>query len=417
MENRSERAILAIDLKSFYASVECVDRGLDPFSVPLVVCDRTRGQGTIILAVSPYLKKMGIPSRLRLYDLPKIDGMIYAMPRMEHYIKKSVEVLAVYLNYVAPEDMHVYSVDEAFLDVTDYLKAAGMTKVQYARKIIREVYKKTGLTVTAGIGPNLFMAKAAMDIEAKKAKDFLASWEYADVPHKLWPLTPLSEMWGIGERTEARLHELGMYAVGDIAASDPYYLQDKLGVIGKELYEHANGYDEARIQEKYIPDSRSLGVGQTLFKDYSASEALLVLGESLDELLGRLSKEHVLASGLGFWCGYADAGGFVKALRLEQPSDRREILWEALKKIFSLGYDGKSKIRNISLTAFGLEDASYIQPTLFEGEECLGRERSFTATLTDLKERFGASALFRASALLDASTALRRMQQIGGHRK
>jgi DNA polymerase V len=228
------RTILAIDLKSFYASVECVDRGVDPFTTPLVVADLSRGKGTIILAVSPYLKTLGIPSRLRLYDLPEIKGMIYATPRMEHYIVRSLEVIKVYLKYVAEEDMHIYSVDEAFLDITHYLKAAGCTKKEYAKKIIDDVYKTTGLTVTAGIGPNLFMAKVAMDVEAKKRKDFMASWEMKDVPAKLWPLTPLSKMWGIGERMEKRLNALGMYTVGDIAVSDKWYLHNKFGQIGEE---------------------------------------------------------------------------------------------------------------------------------------------------------------------------------------
>ena len=416
-DSTRERTILAIDLKSFYASVECIDRGLDPFSTPLVVCDLTRGQGTIILAVSPYLKTLGIPSRLRLYDLPKVEGMIYATPRMERYIQKSVEVLSIYLNYVSEEDMHVYSVDEAFLDVTSYLKAAKTDKIGYAKRIIREIRKKTGLTVTAGIGPNLFVAKAAMDVEAKHTKDFLASWEIKDLPQKLWPLSPLSKMWGIGSRMEKRLNDLGFYTVGDIAVSSPDFLKNKFGVIGEEIYLHANGIDDALIQKPYVPASASLAVGQTLFKDYTGEEAELILNESLDELILRLHKENKLASGISLWIGYSASGGFAKGLAFNQPTNKRTELKEAIKLLFSKYYDRRFTIRNVSLAAYGLIEADYEQLSLFSPTVKKDDEAALDIVLKQVRELYGLKSLCRASALLSYSTVLRRDDQIGGHRK
>lgn len=417
MDKAEGRTILAIDLKSFYASVECVDRGVDPFTTPLVVADLSRGKGTIILAVSPYLKTLGIPSRLRLYDLPEIKGMIYATPRMEHYIVRSLEVIKVYLKYVAEEDMHIYSVDEAFLDITHYLKAAGCTKKEYAKKIIDDVYKTTGLTVTAGIGPNLFMAKVAMDVEAKKRKDFMASWEMKDVPAKLWPLTPLSKMWGIGERMEKRLNALGMYTVGDIAVSDKWYLHNKFGQIGEEIWEHANGIDNALIQEKYTPESTSLAAGQTLFKDYGRDDALLIVRELTDELLRRLRKAHKLAGGLSLWCGYSDSGGFSKAMPLASYTDDISILKEAAGRLFEQGFDNTSTIRNVSIAAFDLKEADDIQLSLFSDEKEIQQRESLYKAIEGIRSLYGLKSILYASSLLDNSNAIRRADQIGGHRK
>ncbi len=418
MENK--RVIFAIDLKSFYASVECIDRGLDPFKTPLVVCDTSRGNGTIILAVTPYLKKKyGIPSRLRLYDLPKnIPGMIYATPRMERYIQKSVEVVSIYLNYVSKEDLHVYSVDEAFLDITHYLKGSGCTKEEYARKIITEVHSKTGLTVTAGIGENMFMAKAAMDIEAKKSADFMASWTLEQIPQKLWGVTPLSKMWGIGSHLEARLNALGFYQVGDIACADPRMLKRLFGVIGEEIYEHANGIDNARIQEKYVPSSPSLCAGQTLFKDYDGEEAKLIICESLDELLHRLYKKNKLAGGISLYIGYSKAGGFAKGMEFTQPSDDRNLLKESLFKIFDAYYDKESKIRNVCIGAFNLASADLRPLSLFdETENQMEKEHRMEECLESIRQIYGLQSVLRASSILEASNALRRANQIGGHRK
>lgn len=417
MDKAEGRTILAIDLKSFYASVECVDRGVDPFTTPLVVADLSRGKGTIILAVSPYLKTLGIPSRLRLYDLPEIKGMIYATPRMEHYIVRSLEVIKIYLKYVAEEDMHIYSVDEAFLDITHYLKAAGCTKKEYAKKIIDDVYKTTGLTVTAGIGPNLFMAKVAMDVEAKKRKDFMASWEMKDVPAKLWPLTPLSKMWGIGERMEKRLNALGMYTVGDIAVSDKWYLHNKFGQIGEEIWEHANGIDNALIQEKYTPESTSLAAGQTLFKDYGRDDALLIVRELTDELLRRLRKAHKLAGGLSLWCGYSDSGGFSKAMPLASYTDDISILKEAAGRLFEQGFDNTSTIRNVSIAAFDLKEADDIQLSLFSDEKEIQQRESLYKAIEGIRSLYGLKSILYASSLLDNSNAIRRADQIGGHRR
>ena len=208
-----DRTILAIDLKSFYASVECLRRGFDPFKTPLVVADLSRGDGTIVLAASPFIReKYHVPSRCRLREVDKaIPGLIVARPHMQDYLETSAKVNSIYLDYVDERDMHIYSIDESFLDVTHYLKRNRDTAKSYARRIIATIRERLGLVVTCGIGRNLFMAKACMDIEAKKRKDFLAQWDYADIPEKLWPVSPLSKMWGVGRRLEKRLNAMGFY--------------------------------------------------------------------------------------------------------------------------------------------------------------------------------------------------------------
>lgn len=412
-----ERTILAIDLKSFYASVECVDRGLDPFNTPLVVCDKERGKGTIILAVTPYVKTLGIPSRLRFFELPKVKNMIYAKPRMERYIKKSLEVLGVYLQFVEKRDIHVYSIDEAFLDITHYLKASGMSKKEFAQSIIDEVYRKTKLTVTAGIGPNLLLAKLAMDIEAKHNKNFMAEWGINDVPEKLWPISPLSKMWGIGRRMEEKLNQLGMYTVGDIAISDPKYLKSNFGIIGLQIWEHANGIDNSKIQEPYVSKSNSLSVGQTLFSDYNREESLLIIRENIDELIVRLHHQKALARSVSLGIGYSSYGGFSKSIKLAQPTDKFSVIRAEVERIFNRHFDIQKKVRSVCISAGDLENSSYRQVSLFENPKKEKMQLEFEKTIENIRSKYGKSSLHRASALLEKSNYLRRSNQIGGHRR
>ena len=240
-----KRVIAVIDLKAFYSYVECLDRGLDPWKEPLVVADKDRGTNTIVLSVSPFLKKQGIPSRCRIKELPKKYNYIYAVPRMERYLEKSAEVIDVLYHFVAEEDVHVYSIDEAFVDLTSYLKYYNKTPLQMVTTIINQIKEETGLQATAGIGDNFFLAKIALDIYAKKERNGIAKVGINDVKEKLWPITPLNKVWSIGSRMEARLNKIGLFTVKDIALSNLAYLRDKFGVIGEQLWRHANGIDEA----------------------------------------------------------------------------------------------------------------------------------------------------------------------------
>jgi len=203
--------VICIDLKSFYASVECVLRGLNPFTTPLVVADKSRSNGSVVLAVTPYLKRRGVKSRCRVYELPNDPAIIFAKPRMKKYLEFSTRIIEIYLKYVSYEDMHIYSVDEVFLDLTSYLQYYNKTDEEMAEIILKDILHTTKIPATCGVGPNMLLSKLALDIESKKSPTFIAKWTYDDVPTKLWPITPLSKMWGIGRNMERNLNRLYVY--------------------------------------------------------------------------------------------------------------------------------------------------------------------------------------------------------------
>ena len=415
------RVIFAIDLKSFYASVECLDRNLDPFSTPLVVADESRGEGTIVLAASPFIKeKYHVPSRCRLYEVPKdIPGLIIAQPKMRHYLEVSAQINDIYLNYVSENDMFVYSIDESFLDCTNYLSRHHDTPKSYAKKIIDEIKNKTGLTVTAGIGKNMFMAKACMDIDAKKTPSFMAEWDYGDIPTRLWPLTPLSKMWGIGSRLEKRLNRMGFYCVGDIACSDPNFLKKKLGVIGEEIYYHSLGYDDALLQESYSASNHSLSVGQVLLRDYSEEEMPIVIRDMAIELSDRMYEEKVMANQFLLYIANKDHGGFGAKIAFYTPTDSSEkIARKAIEKYVehkNCCHDNKELFRQIFLVAIDVTDRDCYQPSLFENYEEDKRVRTLEETLVHIRRRYGTQKAMPCSALSLSSTFIDRSNQIGGH--
>jgi DNA polymerase V len=212
-----ERVILCIDLRSFFAAVECADAGLDLYQVPLVVADRRRGMGAITLAVTPYLKAKGIPSRGRLFELPKGEPIIFARPRMSRYVEVSTEIVNIYLNYVSEEDLHIYSIDEAFLDVTTYLSYFEMLPETLAHTIQQHILAQTKIPSTIGIGPNMVMAKMALDLDSKHMASGIARWTHEDLETRLWPITPLSKVWGIGRQMERRLEAMNILSMYDLA--------------------------------------------------------------------------------------------------------------------------------------------------------------------------------------------------------
>ncbi len=416
------RWILCIDLKSFFASCECVERNLDAFSTPLVVCEPERN-GAITLAVTPYLKTFGVPGRCRVYELskylPKEIQVIKAPPRMRLYQKKSKEVIGIYLDYVAEEDLHVYSIDEAFLDVTDYLTLYQKDAYALAKEILASVYENTGLTATAGIGPNLLLAKVSMDIEAKHVKDNIAFWKEEDVQEKLWKIKPLSKMWGIGSRMEIRLNKLGMYSVGDIAKADVWLLKKTFGVIGEELWLHANGIDETRIKELKTKEvkEKSFSHSQVLFKDYYAYNIDLIVFEMIDVLCRRLRAEKYECQVLHFGIGYSKniGGGFNHSLKLDAPTDEEKVLYRECMAIFEKFYKDHFPIRKVSIHLSGLVENNHRQLNLFEEFEETQKNAQIKDTIDHIKSRFGANTIVRASSLLEDSTAIARNNMIGGH--
>ena len=412
------RQIAVIDMKSFYAFVECVERGVNPFTTPLAVCDPTRGQGTVVMSVSPFLKQMGVPSVCRRRDLPNVPGMILAQPRMSLYIKKSAEIINTVLNYVGEDDIHVYSIDEFFVNVGPYLKANNCTAYQFVRKLQKAITDKTGLLTTAGLSYNMFMAKAALDLDGKKKPPYIAQWTKADVKNKLWKVTPLTKIWGISHGYEARLNAMGIETVGQLANADKDFLRAKLGIMGEQLWEHANGIDNTDLREKYIPMDTSFSNGQVLMRDYSPEEAKLILKEMNDDLAMRL-RAHCKTTrrlGVGVRYTFSEGGGFSHQVTLDYPTDDTDKIYEDLLKIYEK-YVGNHKIRGVYIIYSQLESNDYEQLNLFEVGHTDTTKRDMTKAIDSLKQKYGKDTILRASALLEESTAKERHNQIGGHHK
>ena len=411
-----ERHIMCIDLKSFFASCECVERNINPFTTPLVVANPKQGKGAITLAITPYLKSKGIKSRTRLYEIPPWVKYEIVPPRMSLYIKKSKEVVDIYLNFVSEEDLHIYSIDECFLDVTYYLKMYQMSDRDLAKKILETITARTGLTANCGIGPNMLLAKVAMDVEAKKYKDGIAKWTYDDISTKLWPITPLSKMWSIGSRMEARLNAMGLYYIGDIARYDKKLLKKKFGVIGEELWEHANGIDESVISDfKIPPKSSSYSNSQVLFKDYDGNNIKIIIRETIEVVCRRLRKNKKNAGIIGLEIGYSIdvGGGFYHTVKVNPTSDEDEFFF-VCTNIFDKFYNGMP-IRKVSIAAGGLTSDASLQLNLFNNVEAVEDNKKLNETVDKIKEKYGNNSIIKASNLLSDSTAIDRNGKIGGH--
>lgn len=411
------RTILAIDLKSFFASVECVLANLDPFKTPLVVADKSRGDSSIVLAVTPYLKNKGVPSRLRVFELPKNLNIILARPKMQEYINYSTKVINIYLEFVSEEDLFVYSIDEVFLDVTNYLSYYNLTSEELALKILNKITKDLKLHATCGIGPNMLLAKLAMDIEAKKNTSGIAKWCYEDVNTKLWPIKPLSKIWGIGSRMEENLNKLGIYEVGELANYDREKLKNKFGILGLELWYHANGIDQSLISDKELITNRvkSYSVGQVLFKDYYLPEILTIILEMIDDLSRRLRLAKRKAKTITLAITYSrNIGGFNRQTTLEIPTNNTNLILNEVINLFNFYYENLP-IRKVSISLSNLVDHKISINTLFDDVDLIDKTLRLESVIDKIKIKHGKNTINRAVSEEDFATAKIRNKQIGGH--
>ncbi len=418
-EYQLHKHIVCIDLKSFFASVECSLLGVDPFTTPLVVTDKARGKGAIVLAVSPCLRKMGVPGRCRIRELPKNVDIIYRKPQMQKYLSYSAQIIGIYLRYLSDNDIYVYSIDEAFMDFTEYLNYYHKTDLEIANEIMKTIYKETGIYSSCGIGPNMLMAKLALDIGSKSKKDFIAKWDYNDIPKQLWPVKPISKMWGIGRNMEEKLNRMGFYQIGDIAHADVEKLKKRFGVLGEELYYHTHGIDMSLIQDKNSvrPFNKSYGTGQVLFRDYYKPGIFQIILEMTDDVCRRLRTSHKKARTIYLGIGYGmnNGGGFSGRKTLVQPTANVLEINEELKRIFDKHYEEGTPIRRVQVTVTGLINEGAMQLNLFEDSEKKIREQKAALAMDKIKNRFGKNAVNRASSELKNSTVKERNNMIGGH--
>ena len=456
------RQYACIDLKSYYASVECVDRGLDPLTANLVVADESRSDGTICLAVSPSLKALGVPGRPRLFEvkerLAQIKALtgktveyITAMPRMARYLEVSSQIYGIYLQYLSAQDIHVYSIDEAFMDLTPYLHLYGKTAHELVVSMIREVLHQVGITATGGIGTNLYLAKIAMDITAKKMpadKDGVRVAELNEFSFrdKLWDHQPLTDFWQIGPGIAAHLGRMGIHTMGDLARlsleNEEVFFRE-FGVDAEILIDHAWGLESCGMAEikKYKPSTKSLANGQVLPRAYTWEEGRLAVKEMTEQVVLGLVEQGYVAEGVTLYVGYQILSrdrlsayhGPVKVNyygrkvppsvhgtgKLGAPTASLSRITQAVLQLYDRLVDRELEVRRMSIAAIRLSPAEEVPPqlSLYPDQQNDQRETSLLRTAVGLHKRFGKNSLVRGMDFLDAGTTRERNEQIGGHRR
>lgn len=404
-----ERNIISVDLKSFFASCECVERGLDPYKTPLVVADTDRGDKAMSLAVSPYLRNRGVKSRCRVFEIPKNLNIIFVKPRIKLYQEYSKKVFNIYKSFISEEDIHFYSIDEVFMDVTDYLKYYNKTDVELALLIMKTVFEETGLTTTAGIGPNVLLAKVAMDIEAKHNKNCLSKWTYKDIETKLWNVTPLTKIWGIGKNTERKLNNLGIYKVGDINNYPrSFYIKRFGNVMGNDIFDKANGIYFPTIKElNSRVHEKSISMSQILYRDYSIDEAILIIKEMNDMLNVQLKEKKLTTRLVHLSISYSRDlyKGFNDTTLLNTEEDNGEKIFETLKYMYYKNIEDLP-IRKVGIAYSKLADKGATQLSLFDKSEVPTDE--YNKIIDKITSKYGNTSILRASSLLKSSTIKNR---------
>lgn len=412
---------LCIDLKSFYASVECVERGWDPLTARLVVADPERSEKTICLAVSPALKQMGVPNRCRVFQIPKEIPYKMAPPRMQLYIDYAAEIYGVYLKYIAKEDIQVYSIDEAFLDVTDYLHLYQMTAVELGRKIMQDILDTTGIPAACGVGTNLYLAKVALDILAKHETDRIAYLDEARYREKLWKHKPLTDFWRVGRGTVERLSNMGICTMEEIAHARESLLYKSFGIDAELLIDHAWGREPVTIADikAYRPKNTSFSSGQVLPRDYEYEEGVLVVKEMADLLCLDLVDQGLVTSHISLVIGYSNQKCFEPArgsttLRSATSSNRR--LLSYVEQLYRRIVRPGAYIRRITLTYTGVMTEDYQQFDLFSNPEETEKDVKAQRAVISIKQRYGRNAILKGMNLEESATTIERNGQIGGHK-
>lgn len=405
---------MCIDLKSFYASVECALRYLDPFKTPLVVCDIERSKGTICLAATPYLKKLGVSSRARAYELPKDIPIIYAKPRMKKYIEASCLVYSCYLKFFASEDIFMYSIDEGFINLNPYKNYYRMSYIELAKEIKAYIFDKTKLTVTVGIGENMFQAKVALDILSKHTPLEIGEVNYNNFSDLIGNVEPLDKIWCIGPRIKRRLNILGLFNLNDISKCDKEVLQKEFGIIGLEIYDHSRGIDPTTfddINNMNYENKKSISEGQVLFKDYTKEEIKQVITEMANELCMKLTRGNYKTNLVSLFIGYTNYSSFFnKSIRLSSYTNCFSVISLYLNYIYTLLPDGF--IRSVGIAASALVK-DFKQVSFFDSDNF--KEEDLQKTLCDIRGLYGKNSVIRGVSLLENSNQIERNNQIGGH--
>lgn len=410
---------LCIDLKSFYASVECVERGLDPFQINLVVADPTRGGGAITLAASPAIKQLGIPSRGRIYEIPKDIQYIIAPPRMKLYMQYSARIYKIFLKYISSEDIHVYSIDESFIDVTSYLKLYNMTAKELAKTILDDIYNETGITATVGIGTNLFLTKVALDITAKHTADNMGYLDEDLFKQLIWHHKPITDIWMIGPGTARRLAQFGINDLYGVAHFPEKKLYKMFGVNAEYLIDHSWGREPTEIKDikAYKPSSNSISNSQILFEDYNYKDAFLVMKEMVESNVLSLTEKHLVTNHIALYIGYSK--NIIKPSRgsckITNTTNSYKILLQEFINLYKRIINPAYPIRQIAISFGNVVNECYEQFDLFADYEDIEKEKRVQEALVSIKNKYGKNSVLKGMNLCDKATQRKRNGLVGGH--
>ena len=411
---------ICIDLKSFYASVECAARHLDPMTTNLVVADPSRTEKTICLAVSPSLKAMGIPGRCRLFEIPKNIDFIIAPPRMSLYIDISARIYGIFLRYLSADDIHPYSIDECFMDVTDYLDLYGLSAKQLAEQMMADILRETGITSACGIGTNLYLCKIALDIMAKHEPDRIAYLDELSYREKLWDHRPITDFWRIGRGTARRLQQAGITTMRQVTQTDEDFLYRLFGVDAEILIDHAWGIEPVTIADikAYKPQNTGLSTAQVLPRDTDYETVRLLLKEMADSLALDLTDQGMVTGSVGvhvrYARGFSGRTGAVRSISTVTSSGR--VLRQKVLEIFDSFADPHAMYKGLLISYNHLQPEAFAQADLFNDSASLERDRRLQKAQLASQKKYGKNALLKGMDLLDGATAIERNQQIGGHK-
>lgn len=416
---QKNRVYFVIDMKSFFASVECAERGLDAMTTNLVVADLERSTTTICLAVSPAMKALGVKNRCRLFEIPNDLEYIVAKPRMKKYIEYSANIYAIYLKYIDKRDIHVYSIDECIIDVTDYLKIYKMKAKEFAKLLMTEILDTLGIPSTTGIGSNIYLAKIALDITAKHSSDRIGWLTEEKFTKELWHHRPITDFWGISRGISERLAKFGIHDMCGIANTSEDLLYDEFGVNAELLIDHAWGRETCMMEDikNYKGKSRSISNSQILPCNYSYDQARVVFQEMIQDGCYRLAREHLSTRLVHIYLGYGDdRTGAKGSIRMSETTNLYSIIIGYAEKLFDDVYKDRNKpVRKIGYDFDGLVSENSEQYDLFSNNEKIEKEKKLTMSILNIQDKFGKNSLLKGIDLKEKATQRDRNKMVGGH--
>lgn len=423
MIQNKKKCYICIDLKTFFASVECSERNLDPFKTNLVVADPSRGNGALCLAITPKMKAMGIKNRCRIFEIPKEVEYITALPRMNLYMDYSAKIYEIYLRYVSENDIHVYSIDECFIDITPYLHLYNKKPKEFAQMLMDAVYEETHITATAGIGTNLYLAKIALDIISKHVDGNIGMLTERMYQKYLWYHQPLTDFWHVGIGTMHHLARMGIYDMYGITQCSEDILYKEFGINAEYIIDHAYGKEPTTIAQikAYAPQTNSISNSQVLFEDYEYYDALLVVKEMVDLLVTRLVSNHLVTDNISLYVGYSRSDkncpvtGSGGQRKLTVRTSSLKIIMKEFVELYHSKVLKNSKIRQISISLGNVLDEYYESYDLFSNIEQLEEEKNLQRAIIQIKEKYGKNAILKGMNKLEKATTEKRNTLVGGH--